>query len=585
MLTPPLFFRQHELAADADEQLVTEAYEKSLGKIDPQEDRFAFESLRMAYEEALAWIRYRDSTGVIDPALIADATAKQNTMPNFTGLDAEETRRADQQATQLRELLSASPQELARAVFNEMLAGLRAQPDEFGKAAFFLQQALDDLRVASPAASTAFACLLADYLQQGWHAGDGDLVEAAIVICPWARERSSLTGLAVSTRVLECSIPELHHFRQQDTESQAIYRHIIRLTWQREFPRELCNVGLLQAMSRLQYSYPTCLALMTSMDQFNRYHGQAIAVLQSASPKSNAQGEKFRASLLWKIFGNQITLWIIFATLLVCAGLWWDKVNREQRADKEMSAFTPQANFDSGMALLKSARDAGQTTEKAIPYLQHAARAGHIPAALSLSHLYLEGAVIAKDEDAALLWMTKAAELGDTDAQVQVAEMYLNGIGQIVHNSMRTDAFAWYQKAAVNGNALAQFKLASMFAEGVGTKRDQVKALEWITLAAEKGQVLAQRNLGLVYLHGSWGQEKNEDKAIYWLSKSALQNNVDAQRTLGQLYENKSDGNVETKLAAADWYAMAARRDDRSSRLALTKICMDQDFIVCQLVK
>ena len=58
----------------------------------------------------------------------------------------------------------------------------------------------------------------------------------------------------------------------------------------------------------------------------------------------------------------------------------------------------------------------------------------------------------------------------------------------------------WYRKAADQGNTDAQVNLAFDYREGHGVTQDYVQAANWYRKAAETGNVAAETNLGLFYL-------------------------------------------------------------------------------------
>lgn len=89
------------------------------------------------------------------------------------------------------------------------------------------------------------------------------------------------------------------------------------------------------------------------------------------------------------------------------------------------------------------------------------------------------------------------AEAGDLRAQVALA-----GLLQVGGRGMDRDlpaAAAWYRRAAERGDPVAQMNLGDLYAEGQGVERDLVQAVAWLSLAAEQGRLwAAQRRTALV---------------------------------------------------------------------------------------
>ncbi len=82
-------------------------------------------------------------------------------------------------------------------------------------------------------------------------------------------------------------------------------------------------------------------------------------------------------------------------------------------------------------------------------------------------------------EKAAALYR-KDAELGVITAQVNLAVMYMDGIG--VPQDFQ-QAATWFLKAAGQGNAEAQYNVAVLCQEGKGLAKNPVEAAKWFRIA------------------------------------------------------------------------------------------------------
>jgi len=71
-------------------------------------------------------------------------------------------------------------------------------------------------------------------------------------------------------------------------------------------------------------------------------------------------------------------------------------------------------------------------------------------------------------------WYKKAAENGNPDAQLLLAQMYLKGEGIAQNNE---EAFKWFKFSARQGNTDALYNVASMYAQGKGTPRNVEEAI------------------------------------------------------------------------------------------------------------
>jgi TPR repeat protein len=92
-----------------------------------------------------------------------------------------------------------------------------------------------------------------------------------------------------------------------------------------------------------------------------------------------------------------------------------------------------------------------------------------------------------------------AAEVGNADAQFNMALMYERGIGV---SKDEQESIVWYRKSAEQGNSNAQFNLAVLYENGRGTAVDFAEANQWYRKAAAQGDGLAAGNLGMLYIRG-----------------------------------------------------------------------------------
>ncbi len=84
----------------------------------------------------------------------------------------------------------------------------------------------------------------------------------------------------------------------------------------------------------------------------------------------------------------------------------------------------------------------------------------------------------------------RAAEQGDTEAQVGFAGLYAAGLGVL---RSEPEAAKWYARAARRGDAVGQLNLGDMYAAGRGVRRDLVAAYVWLSRAAAQGREWAAR--------------------------------------------------------------------------------------------
>ena len=110
------------------------------------------------------------------------------------------------------------------------------------------------------------------------------------------------------------------------------------------------------------------------------------------------------------------------------------------------------------------------------------------------------------------MWLTKAAEYGNIEAQTNLGTMYFHGNG--VPQNLE-EAFKWYSLAAKENHPAAIHGLASMYLNGMGVRRDYREAFELAQKAANLDDLGAQFLLAQLYEHGL-GVKQDYVKALMW---------------------------------------------------------------------
>lgn len=187
------------------------------------------------------------------------------------------------------------------------------------------------------------------------------------------------------------------------------------------------------------------------------------------------------------------------------------------RAEREDAASQYEIGrlFSFGTPFLKG------DEERAAIWVRKAAEAGNLEAQTNLGYLYLSGRGITQDNQQAMLWMAKAAEGGFAQAQMNLGILLQEG----KHASKdEARALYWMEKAANQGLAKAQLNMGYMHGLGVGTTPNDKIAMQWYMRAAEQGDETAMINIGLMFLNGE-GVQANPAEALKWLKRPALNKN------------------------------------------------------------
>lgn len=130
-------------------------------------------------------------------------------------------------------------------------------------------------------------------------------------------------------------------------------------------------------------------------------------------------------------------------------------------------------------------------------------------------------------------------------------------LGSIV--SAENERLSALRKKADLGAADAQFEIGLLYADGDGVPKDWSEAARWYLKAAEQGHLIAQNNLGTIYMVGGHGLAKNETEGFRWHLKAAVSGVATAQFDLSLQY-SEGRGVEKDNVEAAKWMRKAAEK-------------------------
>lgn len=113
------------------------------------------------------------------------------------------------------------------------------------------------------------------------------------------------------------------------------------------------------------------------------------------------------------------------------------------------------------------------------------AAANHPEAAFLMGTAYAEGLGVETNQELALAWYYRAADLGNYLAQHNLGNAFREGDGVPLDAGI---AAYWYRRAADQGDALPCFWLGQMYELGEGLPQDLAQALRWYRSAASRGR-------------------------------------------------------------------------------------------------
>ena len=196
-------------------------------------------------------------------------------------------------------------------------------------------------------------------------------------------------------------------------------------------------------------------------------------------------------------------------------------VNLEHaRAWYSMAAMKnhPDALVALGEMAIKN--EAGLTHSDAISYLTRAADMGRTDAMRALADLYRTGQGTASNPEQSEKYLKKASQSFDKDATKRLGDSYFEKDPK--------KALIYYEQAAQAGQIEAAYIAGVMYAENFDIRPNSTKSAALLKQAAEGGHAAAQADYGLLVYQGV-GAVRSETEAAKWFEKSALGGDSEGQ--------------------------------------------------------
>lgn len=169
--------------------------------------------------------------------------------------------------------------------------------------------------------------------------------------------------------------------------------------------------------------------------------------------------------------------------------------------------------------------------KKALKYFEYSANKDNTTAMRNMAIMYRYGlGMKQKDVLKAIEWYKKASDMGDIDAMIELATLYLRG-----EHTDYEKAKELCRQAAEKGNTDALCRMGWMFTEGMGVPKNYAVALEYYVEAANKGNTTALNAIANAYKNG-FGINRNYTEAFNWYMKSANLGNITAMHELSNMY-------------------------------------------------
>ena len=166
--------------------------------------------------------------------------------------------------------------------------------------------------------------------------------------------------------------------------------------------------------------------------------------------------------------------------------------------------------------------------------------------------LWKLAAIAASDMDA-FLFVQRAAELGSTEAEHELAAMYAQGRGTAVDGNK---AMTLWREASRKGHREAQCELGILLLRRA-SPAEQLEGIEWLQKSSDAGLSRSALNLAKVFATGEFGVPIDEARAEALLKPYALKDDSECQFALASLYAQGTTFKDHRELAL-HWLKRAA---------------------------
>jgi tetratricopeptide (TPR) repeat protein len=172
------------------------------------------------------------------------------------------------------------------------------------------------------------------------------------------------------------------------------------------------------------------------------------------------------------------------------------------------------------------------------------------------------GAMFIRGITAALLVLAAAITAPGWASDVDDGDMAL-------HKGDYASALKLLMPYAQRGNMIAELDIGLLYFSGHGLPQDRSKAAKWFLLAAQQGNLGAQTNLGILYAVGD-GVPQSDVIAYMWFSLAASQ---------------KTENSQSASIQYRDHVAGRMSPDDIQRATALAKQCKTSKYVICGTIE
>jgi TPR repeat protein len=171
-------------------------------------------------------------------------------------------------------------------------------------------------------------------------------------------------------------------------------------------------------------------------------------------------------------------------------------------------------------------------------------------------------------------WRLAAAAVGDVDALMGLAELYVDERPGVSGNlAQGVDTYRDLDRVGV---AQGRRALARLALEGRGMPKDPQKAKAWLLADAQKGDVESERQLAQGYLNGNFGTI-DEAEGVRWMEQAIGAGSLAAMNNLASWLYHQKASPTDRKRAVELWLKGDASNSQNSRNDYAWALCTGED--------
>ena len=196
------------------------------------------------------------------------------------------------------------------------------------------------------------------------------------------------------------------------------------------------------------------------------------------------------------------------------------------------------------------------------------AELGNTAAMIELANLYTDGLGVEQDYAAALRWNRRATKANQPGAFNNLGKAYELGLGVAIDGEK---ALRYYRRAEKLGDTGAKNNLGNLFRKGEIVPKDPAQAISWYKKA---GAPVSHYWVGWYYHHGE-GVAKNLKKACEYYRRAAEAGEARAQEALGEIYVRGELDSKEDYENGVFWLEKAAAQGRAQAQYEMALLYKD----------